>query len=95
MSEKVFLPSKQFLETMQGGIGSKDFPYGIYGQREIARPEVSAPERHPFNKPEFQPPAKAESAIDEYRRLMGEPGLGDQSSIYKVPPNSPMRMLLA
>lgn len=122
-SQMVFLPSQQFAETMKGGVGSRDMPYSIYGPRAVERPEVTAPERHPFQQAmqEFNAQGDAaanelrqrmqggaapmapdasdadqDAAVQELRRLMGgTPGLGDQSSIYRMQPTSPLRSLIA
>lgn len=47
-SSQVQLPSESFLDVMQQGVGSPDYPHQIYGDRQIDIPEVQAPERHPF-----------------------------------------------
>lgn len=105
MSEMVHLPSEGFAKTMQKGVGSPDYPYAIYGDRQVERPDVTAPERHPFSaaQPEAESPApqvpvndpEGDAAVEELLRLMGKPGLRDQSSIYKMPGSSPLSNLLA
>jgi len=119
-SQMVFLPSKQFQKTMQSGVGSADYPYAIYGDREVPRDPVTAPERHPFAKaqaeaassggvedfrrlmgtesaaPDAAAPEESSGGVEEFRRLMQDrPALGDQSSIYRVRPASPLSALLA
>ena len=96
MSQKVFLPSKQFEETMQQGVGSADFPYPIYGDRQVPRDAVTAPERNPFQNVQEADQQEVDSALDEFRKFMGQqPGLNDQSSINRLPAQSPVRFLLA
>jgi hypothetical protein len=100
-----FLPSKQFHNAMQQGVGTPDFPYDIYGDRRIDIPQVEAPERSPRIQPTQRPqPVQPDAEIvipdpdaaeQEFLRRRGKPGMGDQSSIYMVPQNSPMRLLLA
>ena len=93
----VVLPSPQFMDVMSEGVGSKDMPYDIYGSRAVPRPEVTAPERHPFQGTGAES-NEAQDALNEFRRLMSEPSqpdLGDQASIYRLPQQSPMRALLA
>lgn len=72
-SQLVRLPNKQMekiLRTQQ--VGSPDYPYPIYGDRAVDRPDVTAPERHPFRQ--SQAPAVApspEDSVRELRRLTG------------------------
>jgi len=119
-SQIVFLPSDQFETAMKSGVGSADYPYAIYGDREVPRDPVTAPERHPFAKaqaeaassggvedfrrlmgnesaaPDAAAPEESSGGVEEFRRLMQDrPALGDQSSIYRVRPASPLSALLA
>jgi hypothetical protein len=105
---------------MQSGVGSSDYPYSIYGNREVPRDEVTAPERHPFAQaqadmgssggvedfrrlmgnesaaPDAAAQEESSGGVEEFRRLMQDrPALGDQSSIYRVRPASPLSALLA
>jgi hypothetical protein len=107
-SQIPFLPSPSFEKVMRQAVKERTstepvyhptgadihMPFSIYGPRAVDRPTMDVPERNPFTGKNAVDPA-AEDRKSEYRRLLGEPGLGDQSSIYKMPSNSPMRLLLA
>lgn len=92
-SQQVFVPSKSFRKAMEGGVGSKDYPYRIYGPRKVDLPEVGEPQA-----PQPQQPASRDDTAAKLERLkkaQKKPGTNDQSSIYMMPSNSPMSGLLA
>lgn len=106
-SQKVMLPSPSFQAMMKQAVQERTsatpvyrptavdyhMQYPIYGPRAVDRPDVEAPERHPFKGE--KPSDKAKSQVQKLRELLGKPGLEDQGSIYRMPANSPMRALLA
>lgn len=106
-SQMVMLPSPSFQTMMKQAVQERTsttpvygptavdlhMPYPIYGPRAVDRPDVEAPERHPFKGE--KPSDKAKSQVQKLRELLGKPGLEDQGSIYRMPANSPMRALLA
>jgi hypothetical protein len=100
-SQRVFLPGKKMEQILRTEpVGSPDNPYHIYDNtRVVERPDVVAPERHPFGAPGAkQAPVQApepDDSVRELRRLMGKPEVTDQSSIYRMPTNSPLAALLA
>lgn len=38
--DQVYSPDEMAIEMMQGGVGSGEYPYPLYGTREIERPEI-------------------------------------------------------
>ena len=81
-AERVFLPSKRWEKQMQQGVGSPHYPTQIYSDRPMNRSQVETPERHPYGNNAVGKP-------------LSQPGSGDSASISRMPPNSPMRLLLA
>ena len=107
-SQTPFLPGQSFEKIMRQAVAERNatepvyrptavdihMPYSIYGPRAVDLPAMDVPERNPFSGKGAVDP-KAEEGKEQLRRLLGQPGLGDQSSIYRMPDNSPMRLLLA
>jgi hypothetical protein len=92
-SEKVFVPSPSFREVMAQGVGSKDYPFKIYGPRKVDLPKVNEPQAP---QPKAAPaPAALQDRIDRLKKSRAKPGNADQSSIYTLPTNSPMSGLMA
>jgi hypothetical protein len=109
---KVLLLSPSMEQAMRAGVGSRDYPYAVYGDRKVPLPAVTKPERYLTGG---EPKKKGASAEDGIRKLKGKkaggkpdaqsdvmermkkygPGTNEVSSIYTLPPNSPMRALLA
>lgn len=92
-SKTVFKPSKKFQEVMKQGVGSKHYPYKIYGPRQVDLPPA---EKAQAPQPKAIPAAEAtQQRIERLRQSRAKPGNTDQSSIYMLPENSPMSGLLA
>lgn len=97
-SKTVHVPSPSFRKVMEEGVGSADYPYKIYGPRKADVPSVTEPTAAPAKAETPQQPESRESTLERLKRIrqmQGKPGIGDQSSIYTVPDNSPMSGLLA
>ena len=126
-SRKVFLLSKDMETAMKAGVGTPDYPYPVYGERQVPRERVVKPVRtlaeqkaragtaasQPQNDARARvksmmqnadQPAEAapqntldkmQKARERMKKFRDGPGTGDTSSIYSVPPSSPMRSLLA
>lgn len=89
-STQVFVPSKEFRKAMEAGVGSKDYPHKIYGPRQVVAPEVGEPKpKQPVSRDATQ------DRIERLKKSRAKPGNTDQSSIYTLPPNSPMSGLMA
>ena len=76
---------------MEQGVGSKDYPFKIYGPRKVDLPPVQEPGTVPAGTAK----SKAQSILDRVKKSRGKPEITDQSSISNVPANSPMSGLLA
>jgi hypothetical protein len=74
---KAFLLSEDMEEAMRAGVGSRDYPYSVYGDREVPRASVSKPLRT-FKEQAAAagqaPSVEADAARAETKRLMQEGG---------------------
>lgn len=61
-NNKAYKLSPDMEEAMRAGVGSRDYPYPVYGSREIARPEVEMPVDQ-VPGPDTQPQADARSKV--------------------------------
>lgn len=82
-SEKVFVPSPSFREAMSKGVGSKDYPFKIYGPRKVDLPRVREPQVEPqVEQPKAAPSRDAtQDRIERLKKSRAKPGNTDQSSI--------------
>jgi hypothetical protein len=97
-SEMVLQPNESFRKAMGGGVGTKEYPFKIYGPRRADLPPVEEPGAAPVESP--KPSVEAQNAktrerLERMKKSRSKPEITDQSSIYTVPADSPMSGLLA